>query len=169
LGVWLEGVDSGYDVLLVFEDDARPAPEALPVLFEEITKLEVLGVPWDLIYLRSGLYDNADEKPCPGTHLWYCGHRKATDAYALSLTGLQKLANSGFCEAIFAVDDFLPAVYTGHPRPDIQQLPCVQQAKGESGFHAFTLHNNLCANAQALVDPEESDTTMAPVVLGTAE
>ncbi len=57
-------------------------------------------------------------------------------AYALSARGAAKLARSGFREAVFPVDDFLPALHAGHPRPDLMSLRCVRAARGE-GADAF--------------------------------
>lgn len=82
--MWESVVADQVDVQIVFEDDARPSPRALPALFEQILLLDThgacsnraawslfSGVPWDLVYLRSAKYDVAPEKPCqvPGSLL----------------------------------------------------------------------------------------------------
>ena len=55
---------------------------------------------------------------------------------------LRLLVRTGFRGCIHSIDDFMPACFAGHPRPDIDQLPCVQHAKA-AGFTALTFPDDL--------------------------
>ena len=90
---------------------------------------------------RSAKYEIQPEIPLEGTRLFHASHRKCTDAYAISLRGCKKLADSGFRECIHSIDDFMPAVFAGHPRLDIDRLECVQTARAE-GFACFTFSDD---------------------------
>lgn len=107
-------------MLLVFEDDARPQPQAVHRLVDEVAKLDRQGFAWDLIYVRASLYSRQPEEPLapevPGSSLLWARHRKVTDAYCLSRRGIARIAGSGFRESLFAFDDFLPALHSDHPR-----------------------------------------------------
>ena len=57
----VSAADSGCDVSVIFEDDARPSSAAMPALFAQIDSLEAVGVAWDLIYIASSKYDREVE------------------------------------------------------------------------------------------------------------
>ena len=52
------------------------------------------------------------------------------------------LPTVGFRQCIHSIDDFMPACFAGHPRPDIDQLPCVRHARA-AGFTALTFPDEL--------------------------
>ncbi|CAE7719662.1 CERCAM, partial [Symbiodinium sp. CCMP2456] len=122
--LWQKALRCDLDVCIVFEDDARPTADGLRRFQAEVDCLTSLGVPWDLVYLHSSLYSKSEEPKLEGCNLLFAGHRKWAGAYALSRRGLQKLTSSGYENCIFPVDDFLPALHSFHPRPDVRELPC---------------------------------------------
>ncbi|CAE7234127.1 Cercam [Symbiodinium sp. CCMP2592] len=134
--LWQKALRCDLDVCIVFEDDARPTEEGLRRFQEEVDCLTRLGVSWDLVYLHSSLYSKGEEPKLEGCNLLFAGHRKWAGAYALSRRGLEKLTSSGYENCIFPVDDFLPALHSFHPRPDVRDLPCVQGLS--SDFIALT-------------------------------
>lgn len=162
----------GVDVCVIFEDDARPTELALPALFSQITALEQRGVEWDLIYLSSTKYDLYDESPAIALYgqlgleecvLLQASHRKVCAAYALSRQGALKIAKSGFRHCLFPYDDFLPALHSKHPRPDVMALPCVLSA---GDFKAFTFPDDAgicCLSEEAAA---VSDNNLSPCVIG---
>ncbi|CAJ1381728.1 unnamed protein product [Effrenium voratum] len=123
--LWQKAVEEDLELCVVFEDDARPSRSGLEKFLSELAKLDAMEFQWDLIYLHSALYSKAQEPEVPGCELLLAGHRKWAGAYALSSRGLKKLVASGYDQCIFPVDDFLPALHSFHPRPDIRDLPCV--------------------------------------------
>eukprot|EP00439_Symbiodinium_sp_Y106_P024216 s2911_g2.t4 len=134
--LWQKALRCDLDVCIVFEDDARPTEEGLRRFQEEVDCLTSLGVSWDLVYLHSSLYSKGEEPKLEGCNLLFAGHRKWAGAYALSGRGLEKLTSSGYENCIFPVDDFLPALHSFHPRPDVRELPCVRDLS--SDFIALT-------------------------------
>jgi len=48
----------------------------------------------------------------------------------------------GFRACIHSIDDFMPACFAEHPRPDIDQLPCVLHAKA-ANFTALTFPDEM--------------------------
>ena len=180
------------DVTVVFEDDSRPVPGVLPVLFAQIDALERRGIAWDLIYIASTKYDRAPEPPAgdekiagdaaaacvdagadaaslPPLILVKAGHRKVCAAYALSRRGARKIATSGYRECLFPIDDFLPALHSTHPRVDVMVLDCVLKARGgDGGFAAFAFPDNSLAplRADATNGKLVSDNNCSPCVLG---
>ncbi|KAL1508573.1 hypothetical protein AB1Y20_004672 [Prymnesium parvum] len=128
----------GVAVQLVFEDDARPSREAVGAILREVEHLACRGVEWDLIYLLSSQYDRREEPAaCEGSALRVAAHRKAHHAYCLSARGAAKLATCGLRRSVLPYDDFLPALHSEHPRPDVRALPCVEAAR-RGGFVALT-------------------------------
>eukprot|EP00435_Cladocopium_sp_Y103_P010641 s1373_g2.t1 len=126
--LWQKALEDDVDLCLIFEDDARLAGrDAVEQILSEFQALKEQNFNWDLIYLHSALYSKSEEPlvPTSPSRLRFAGHRKWAGAYALSRRGLEKLTSSGYDECIFPVDDFLPALHSFHPRPDIRSLPCV--------------------------------------------
>ncbi|CAJ1381719.1 unnamed protein product [Effrenium voratum] len=158
--LWQKAVEEDLELCVVFEDDARPSRSGLEKFLSELAKLDAMEFQWDLIYLHSALYSKAQEPEVPGCELLLAGHRKWAGAYALSSRGLKKLVASGYDQCIFPVDDFLPALHSFHPRPDIRDLPCVRAV---DGFVALTV-----PDTQKLVEVEDrgSVSKFSTVLLG---
>jgi len=158
----------GTELQLFFEDDARPLPVAVPLLLEEVARLERHGFAWDLIYLRASLYSKTPERPLaelvPGSRLFWAGHRKVTDAYCLSRRGIARIASSGFRECLFAFDDFLPSLHSEHPRRDVMLLPPVLEARGrgEGRFVGLSFGDAVLSE----VARTASETNLSPCILG---
>merc|ERR1712232_741249 len=92
-----------------------------------------------MIYLHLARYSKAMEFPVDDApELLFAGHRKWAGAYALSQRGLARPNSSGYRDSIFPVDDFLPALHSFHPRPDVRDLPCVQTVCATGDFVALT-------------------------------
>jgi len=122
-------------IQFVFEDDARPVVDFLDPVLAKIEALDAIGERWDLILLHSVKYDLIPEQESRVDGLFIAGHRKVTDAYCMSLRGAQKICRSGYRYCLFPFDDFLPALYSHHPRKDLALLPCIANIKE---FKAYT-------------------------------
>lgn len=163
-----EAVREGVRTHIFFEDDARPRPGALTKLFAEIERLKQHGFEWDLIYIRASLYSVVPEEPLsdrvPGSCLFWARHRKVTDAYCLSQRGMQRIANSGLRDCLFAFDDFLPSLHSQHPRRDVMQLPCVVKGRcdGEGGFIGLSFGDDVLSDSAYV----GSETNLSPCILG---
>jgi collagen beta-1,O-galactosyltransferase len=79
---------------------------------------------WDLLYL--GRFRSNDSLPGIWTKdipidegLVKPGFSYGAHAYALSRNGLESVLSAGFERDIIPVDEFLPALYMIHPRPDV--------------------------------------------------
>lgn len=153
---------------IIFEDDARPLPQAVPRLAEEIELLEQHGFAWDLIYLRSSLYSRQPEEALaplvPGSRLFWARHRKVTDAYCLSRRGLARVAACGLRESLFAFDDFLPSLHSSHPRLDVMRLRCVASGRvgSQGGFVGLSFGTEVLSE----VARSGSETNFSPCILG---
>lgn len=165
LGVMDEALAGGQDLHMVLEDDARLSPRGLLLLCRELALLERAGYHWDLIYLLSahyGLRGSEETVPVEGSVLRLSGHRKLTTAYLVSRRGMEKIAESGFRQEIFAIDDFLPALYCDHPRPDVRRLPSVEAVRARS-FVALAFPDSVPLGTIARTG---SDTNHSRCVLG---
>ena len=91
----------GLDLQIIFEDDARPTADAVPMLLAEVDLLQQHGIDWDLIYLHSANYGRRPEPPIDlePSKLCYAGHRRVTHAYALSRRGIERIATCGYRES----------------------------------------------------------------------
>ncbi len=113
--------------ILVLEDDV-----ALSESFEHNVKslmglLDTINSDWGLLYL--GRSKQGHDRPvAPG--LVEAGFSYGSYAYVLSPCGLRKVCDAKLGRAIIPVDEFLPAMYLDHPRPDIRLL-------FPQGFSAF--------------------------------
>ncbi|CAL1128328.1 unnamed protein product [Cladocopium goreaui] len=161
--LWQKAMEDDVDLCLIFEDDARLAGrDAVEQILCEFQVLEEQNFNWDLIYLHSALYSKSEEPLVqPGlSRLCLAGHRKWAGAYALSRRGLEKLTKSGYDTCIFPVDDFLPALHSFHPRPDIRSLPCVDT---DTTFVALTFPQEA---ALIQVEDRGSVSKFSTVILG---
>ena len=123
------------ELQIVFEDDARPTADAVPLLLEEVDRLAAANVDWALIYLHSANYGRRAESRIDGppeSQLRHAGHRRVTHAYALSRSGIGRIATCGYRSTLFPFDDFLSSLHAGHPRPDVMALECVRVARGKA-------------------------------------
>ena len=151
---------------IIFEDDALPKAGLGESLARELAALE--GIGWDLVHVHSARYSRRLDRPLQRSDysgsLLVSEHRKLLDAYILSPTGAKKLSESQFRACILPVDDFVPALYSAHPRADVEALPCVQRVR-DQGFTALTYSDDA---AQAVVGNRHvgSDSNFAFLVMG---
>ncbi|BDU04595.1 glycosyltransferase family 25 protein [Nocardia cyriacigeorgica] len=104
--------------ILVLEDDAALPPDFALRLLQTLSLITALDVEFDLLYLgREPLRPDAPS-PVPG--LVRPGYSHCSYAYLLTRKGLNAAIASQLTEAIVPVDEFLPALYTPHPRPDLR-------------------------------------------------
>lgn len=118
LRCWQVAWQSGKEFSLVFEDDAVVVDgfwEALPA---RLATLNATDPGWEFAYLgRLRMeYDVPNSLGVARPGFSYCAF-----AYVVRRSGLAKLLSAGFERAIIPVDEFLPAMYMDHPRPDVRR------------------------------------------------
>jgi collagen beta-1,O-galactosyltransferase len=115
LACWRDAARNGTQPwVLVLEDDAVLPPTFLDDL---LSGLQRLAEPVDLLYL--GRYPLEQDLPvAPG--FVSPGYSHCTFAYLLAHRALGVLVAAGLDQAIVPVDEFLPAMYTDHPRDDLR-------------------------------------------------
>lgn len=124
--VWLAArdafrADAELECVLVFEDDAYFCPDAVQRLRRAV-RTELTSA-WDLLYLgRVPLEAHKETKPTEPCQLLKPAFSYCAYAYALSRSGVDKLLAQNVERALIPVDEFLPACYMPHPRPDIRAL-----------------------------------------------
>lgn len=101
--------------ILILEDDAVPAADMLDRLLSALGALTEAS--FDLVYLGRFPLE-ADQSEAPG--LVVPGYSHCTFGYLLHRRALPLLLASGLNRAIVPVDEFLPAMYIDHPRPDLR-------------------------------------------------
>ena len=113
LSVWMEIAKGGYNSALILEEDfsvLRPWPD------HELEWPESWNWKYTMMYLgRSKL---EDDKRQLTDFLVEPNYSYNAHAYLLTGEGVQRLLEQNFQKYICAVDEFLPATYTDHPRGD---------------------------------------------------
>ena len=127
---------------IILEDDVALLPGFGDAVTSELAALALAEARWHLIHIHSSKYARRRERPfdTPENYrgsLYVAEHRKLLDAYCVSQSGARILASSGYLSHLFPVDDFIPALYSEHPRLDVMDLPCVRRAR-DAGFVALT-------------------------------
>lgn len=122
LACWRDAVLARAQYTVVLEDDAVLPPTFLDDL---LTVLRRLGspAPFDLLYLgRIPLTPDQPTGPLIRdlARLVVPGYSHCTFGYLLTCTGLGAVLGAGLESAIVPVDEFLPALYHPHPRPDLR-------------------------------------------------
>lgn len=151
LRVWREAqkmmkLDKNLGYVVVLEDDATFSNDAVERTRRTISTLPSSGVKaWDFMYLGRVLQRNQKDetvnKLCCKPGFSYC-----TYGYILSRTGVEKFLQQQFQNNLIPVDEFIPSLYTLHPREDIRKMyqPCLnafsvspycvfQRSKSEAG------------------------------------
>ena len=99
------------------EDDVRLGPTFVDDFPAVVSKLSALDAEWDLLFLGRRPLETDEErigdfiKP---------GFSYGTHAYMLSHAAVGKLLATRFPEDLIPADEFLPAMYLDHPRPDVR-------------------------------------------------
>ncbi|BDD04584.1 glycosyltransferase family 25 protein [Aureibacter tunicatorum] len=111
--VWEDAFNKKYSKVLILEEDF------IPVIDADFSLLNKCDFEWDLMYLGR----TPKEKDKELSNFWVKpGFSYCTHAYILNNTGIEKLLKTRFCEKLIPVDEFLPALYSNHPRNDIRDL-----------------------------------------------
>ncbi|GAA2003758.1 hypothetical protein GCM10009799_33610 [Nocardiopsis rhodophaea] len=104
---------------MVLEDDAELAPCFLDSLLSGLQRLGCLNEEVDLVYL--GRYPLTADTPAPIQGFVRPGYSHCTFGYLLTRSGLKKVLKARLGDSILPVDEFLPALYIDHPRPDVRR------------------------------------------------
>ncbi|MFI8974199.1 glycosyltransferase family 25 protein [Nocardia asteroides] len=105
--------------VLVLEDDAVLVPEVGCRLMEGLSRLEAADQTFDLLYLGRFPLDPDTPTSVPG--IVQPGYSHCSFAYLITRAGLRTVLSTDLAKAIVPIDEFLPALYTPHPRPDIRR------------------------------------------------
>lgn len=129
LMLWRRIADAGYGCALILEDDAELAPDFGVRFDEQLRRLGEVMPDWDLCYAGRHRLTVAPfvSEPVPDEErlaegLVIPGFSYCTHAYAVSARGAQRLLSAGLERNILPVDEFLPALYTHHPRADVRAI-----------------------------------------------
>lgn len=152
LTCWTHAAEqSNAPYIVVLEDDAILANEFLDRLLYSLEQLQEQNVPFDLLYL--GRYPLEPDQPTHLPGFVYPGYSHCSYGYLVTRRALDKLLAAGLAEAVIPVDEFLPATYHPHPRPDIR-------ARFPPLFTALAFEPPLVTQrpkSEAGSDTEESD------------
>lgn len=122
--IWEDAYQNGFDNILILEDDYEPQQ---PFYWEAFDELE--NYDHDIVFLSRLLQDNIDHgidvyDTNVGLKYWVKpGYSYQTHSYVLTKSGIKKLVENHLPtlkENIVVSDEFLPAVYTTHPRKDMR-------------------------------------------------
>lgn len=104
-------------LVLVLEDDVVLAHNFLDTLLDGIHLLQAGGHLFHLLYL--GRDPIAPDTPALSGFV-SPGYSHCTYGYLLTRAGLEIVLAAHLEQAIMPVDEFLPALYVHHPRPDVR-------------------------------------------------
>lgn len=104
--------------VLMLEDDAVLTPGFLDNLLAGLHRLREHEISFDLLYL--GRYPLEPDQPAPVAGFLRPGYSHCSYAYLLTRPALTSLLAADLMQAIVPIDEFLPALYLPHPRPDLQ-------------------------------------------------
>ncbi|WP_158894055.1 glycosyltransferase family 25 protein [Amycolatopsis anabasis] len=117
LACWQHAANTGTEpFVLMLEDDAVLSPTFLDELLRGLERL-TSQTRFDLLYL--GRYPlEPDQSALPG--FVSPGYSHCTFGYLLTRPALDILLATQLEQALVPVDEFLPALYLDHPRPDLR-------------------------------------------------
>lgn len=119
LACWAHAADhTDAPYVLVLEDDAVPGPNFLGELLAGLDSLEQHAVEFDLLYL--GRFPLEPDQPTRVPGLVRAGYSHCSFAYLLTRSAVFTALAVGLAQAIIPIDEFLPALYLPHPRPDLR-------------------------------------------------
>uniref|UniRef100_H2YSF8 Glycosyl transferase family 25 domain-containing protein n=1 Tax=Ciona savignyi TaxID=51511 RepID=H2YSF8_CIOSA len=115
--IWQEVVEKRMEKVIVFEDDLRFEVSFNRRLENVMREIEDADLEWDLIYLgRKRMQVKVPEKRVDGCpSLVEADYSYWTLAYALSLSGAQKLLDGKPLHRMVPVDEYLPIMFNKHP------------------------------------------------------
>jgi collagen beta-1,O-galactosyltransferase len=121
LWCWRDAAGRSEPYTVVFEDDIEFAPDFTSRLLAALGGLR--DGQADLIYLGRCRRD-PDEPPSPDrgqpAGLVVPGFSYSAIGYLVTRAGLAALLAAGLARALLPVDEFLPTLYTSHPRADVR-------------------------------------------------
>ncbi|WP_246842904.1 glycosyltransferase family 25 protein [Allokutzneria sp. NRRL B-24872] len=119
LACWRHAAQSGDEAFIVIlEDDAILPATFIEDLLDGLRRL-TQDAPFDLLYLgRVPLEPEHDRPVVEGFASPAYSH--CTFGYLLTRSAVDKLLAASLEQAIVPVDEFLPALYIDHPRPDLR-------------------------------------------------
>ena len=124
--VWEDAYENGYENILILEDDFEPLHRFYWEAFDELD-----GYDYDIAFLSRILQDTVTHDidvydSNIGLKYWVNpGYSYQTHSYVLNKSGLRKLVENHLPilkNNIVVSDEFLPAVYTIHPREDMRSM-----------------------------------------------
>ncbi|MGF6884935.1 glycosyl transferase family 25 [Nocardia sp. GAS34] len=118
LACWMHAAEhTTASYVAILEDDAVLESCFLDRLLDGLSELEQRSVPFDLLYL--GRYPLEPDQPASLPGFANPGYSHCSYGYLLTRPALSDLLAMGLTEAVIPVDEFLPAMYHPHPRPDV--------------------------------------------------
>lgn len=112
MSIWRSIVQSGTPLALVLEEDFEVLDTIPSKVIAEMANC-------DLMYLgRNAVHPDQEERK----HFVVPGYSYNTHAYLITLEGAKKMLDNNFQNNIFAVDEFMSATYSDHPREDVRGL-----------------------------------------------
>jgi collagen beta-1,O-galactosyltransferase len=150
LSIWELARKENLNSVLILEDDVF-----FDVDFQKKYKqyMDILETKtsWDLFYL--GRYRLPYSDDYFENDIVIPGYSHCTYAYALSKKGIKKILGCDFHCNLIPVDEFLPALYTNHPRKDIRELyPKIMEAYALINDIVFQEDKNIAGS-----DTEDSN------------
>jgi glycosyl transferase, family 25 len=117
LACWQHAVECGTEpFIVILEDDAVLCPDFVGQLLAGLSRIAARQTI-DLLYL--GRFPLKPDQPAlPG--VVEPGYSHCTFGYLLSRGALGRLLAAGLESTIVPIDEFLPALYCDHPRPDLR-------------------------------------------------
>jgi len=119
INVWNKVIEEGHSTVLVLEEDFK-VNRSLDGLTNRELANKKLG-KWDFCYLGRYSFDDGLNKNIT-KNLLIPGNSYTSHAYLLTGEGAKKLIKGGLHKNIIPVDEYIPAMYMDHPRPDINSM-----------------------------------------------
>ena len=147
---WRRIVETNVKMSLILEDDVVFSNGFETKLESALDNLKNCGIGWELLYLgREPLAK--DEHVCEG--IVKPGYSFGTFAYMLTYVGAKKLLDVDFEHDLIPSDEFLPAMYVNHPRPDVNK-------RFKPSLNAYAIEPSIVSALsyeQTTSDTEDSD------------
>ena len=115
---WMRCYDNNKNPILILEQDFLPLYDLNWGIFDEVDNYD-----WDIILLGRASLDKNDQEV--GLNYFVKpGYSYQAHAYILSKSGLKKIQDNWetLRNNLIPTDEFLPALYSKHPRPDIDVM-----------------------------------------------
>jgi collagen beta-1,O-galactosyltransferase len=149
--LWTYGHTRQFANLIILEDDAECLPEFVR-RDDGLAALSQADPNWDLLYLGRERLES--DRGTIGAFA-VPGFSYCTYGYALSARGIEKLLSTDLPNSIIPIDEFLPAMYMPHPRPDVR-------ARFPAGIAAYGLLQDVVTVRSE--DQWGSDTETSPLL-----